>query len=103
MSTTHNLKCWPEPFAAVASGIKTFEVRVDDLPYAVGDTLILREWCPDLYKDAIADGSSQEEAMDFAYTGATCAVRVAYCWRGAPLLPPGLVAMAVVRGDADAP
>ena len=40
MSTTHDLKCWPEPFAAVASGIKTFEVRVDDRPYAAGDTLL---------------------------------------------------------------
>ena len=101
MSTTHNLKCWPEPFAAVANGIKTFEVRRDDRPYAVGDTLILREWCPGLYEGAIADGSSQEEATDFAYTGARCDMRVTHCWRGAPLLPPGLVAMAVVRVDEE--
>jgi len=101
MSTTHNLKCWPGPFAAVASGLKTFEVRKDDRPYAVGDTLLLRAWCPDLYEGAIADGSSQEEATDFAYTGATCAVRVTYYWMGAPL-PPGLIAMAVVRVDEEA-
>jgi len=67
----------------------------------VGDTLLLREWCPGLYDDAIADGSSQEEAMDFAYTGARCDVRVTRCWRGAPL-PPGLVAMVVVRVDEEA-
>jgi len=102
MSATHDLKCWPGPFAAVASGLKTFEIRKDDRPYAVGDTLILREWCPGLYEDAIADGCTPVEAVAFAYTGARCDVRVSYCWRGAPL-PPGLVAMAVVRVDEEAP
>jgi hypothetical protein len=44
---THELKIWPEFYAAVASGIKPFEVRWgDDRPYAVGDQVNLREWDP---------------------------------------------------------
>jgi len=44
VAKVHELKILPEFFAAVASGAKTFEVRRDDRGYAVGDTLVLREW-----------------------------------------------------------
>lgn len=40
----HDLKILPIYFEAVALGIKTFEVRKDDRPYQVGDTLLLREY-----------------------------------------------------------
>lgn len=43
---THDLKIWPGYFAAILDGSKTFEVRVDDRGYAVGDLLRLREWSP---------------------------------------------------------
>lgn len=46
LSRVHDLKCWPEPFAAVASGAKTHEVRKDDRGYMVGDALVLKEWDP---------------------------------------------------------
>lgn len=43
---THTLKVWREFFDALADGTKTFEVREDDRSFAVGDTLLLREWDP---------------------------------------------------------
>lgn len=43
---THELKCWPEFFAPILSGEKTFELRKNDRDYQVGDLLHLREWDP---------------------------------------------------------
>lgn len=40
---THELKILKPYFDAVVSGDKTFELRKDDRPYKIGDTLILRE------------------------------------------------------------
>lgn len=44
--TTHILKCWPEPYAAMRDGRKLHEFRKDDRGYAVGDKLLLQEWVP---------------------------------------------------------
>ena len=46
----HDLKCWPEYFQAVKSGIKPFELRKDDRGYAAGDILHLREFDPETEK-----------------------------------------------------
>ncbi|MDR3599388.1 MAG: DUF3850 domain-containing protein [Desulfosporosinus sp.] len=43
---THYLKATPEFFKAVKSGEKTFESRINDRDYQVGDTLVLQEWLP---------------------------------------------------------
>lgn len=73
----HELKSWPQYFAAVVSGVKRFEIRKTDRPFAVGDTLVLRDWNPDT-------GS---------YTGRSCAVRVTYLTH--MFLPPGLVVLGI--------
>jgi hypothetical protein len=80
--TTHELKCWPEPFAAVLSGAKRAEVRKADRPYAVGDVLRLREWDNELAADALADGCTPEEAAEFAYTGRECRRRITHILQG---------------------
>lgn len=42
----HELKIWPEFFADLVSGVKTYEVRRDDRPFNVRDTIHWREWDP---------------------------------------------------------
>jgi len=44
--TMHELKTWPEYFAEVIAGTKTFEIRKNDRGFKVGDMLALYEWCP---------------------------------------------------------
>jgi hypothetical protein len=42
----HELKCWPDFFVPVLTGMKTFEVRKNDRNFKLGDVLWLREWDP---------------------------------------------------------
>src|SRR4051812_13772091 len=45
---THDLKCWPGSWEAVASGLKKHEIRVADRDFKVGDDVILREFMPNV-------------------------------------------------------
>lgn len=70
----HILKADPVPFDAVAAGVKTCEVRVDDRGYEVGDILILRR--TKLGHDQRPDGSSAE------YTGHLVVLNITHIQRG---------------------
>jgi uncharacterized protein DUF3850 len=43
----HELKSWPQYFKKVVDGSKTFEVRLNDRDFKVGDFLFLREYDPE--------------------------------------------------------
>ena len=75
----HALKTWPAPFEAVVDGRKRFELRVDDRPFRVDDTLLLQEWDPTTAE----------------YTGRNCAVRVLYILASGFGLPEGYVCMSI--------
>jgi ASC-1-like (ASCH) protein len=46
---THTLRILPEYFEAVKDGRKTFEIRLNDRGYNVGDSLVLQEFASGLY------------------------------------------------------
>jgi hypothetical protein len=60
----HTLKTDPEVFQAVLSGAKTFEVRLNDRGYAVGDALFLRE--------TRFTGAEMRAGAPLVYTGREC-------------------------------
>ena len=41
---THKLKTWPQYFSAIKDGRKSFEARLNDRDFHVGDILCLQEW-----------------------------------------------------------
>lgn len=67
MSTTHDLKTWPDYWLAMDVGVRTFEIRRDDRDFRTGDVLLLREWDPHTCE----------------YTGRVLARRVTYVLRDA--------------------
>jgi hypothetical protein len=77
----HDLKCWPEFFEPLWARVKTFEIRLDDRGYQVGDTLTFREW--------------SEQA---GYTGRWISANVSYVLGGCRL-PPHHVCMSIVETD----
>lgn len=82
----HDLKVWPEFFAALATGRKTFEVRKDDRGFREGDRLILREWHP----------------TDAAYTGAHIEASIGYVLRGGQFgIEDGYVVLALTGPDLE--
>jgi hypothetical protein len=103
----HELKTWPEPFAALAAGLKTFEFRRDDRGFAVDDVLVLREWAP--HREWLAGGTPYppEFAPDLGpgksgkpvpgeYTGNFLRRRVTYLARGPAWgIPAGFVVMSL--------
>jgi hypothetical protein len=90
MSKTHELKTWPEPFAAIVRGEKRHEIRRADRDFAVGNVLHLREWIP---SPPTHDGLAR-------YTGRELRVRVTYLTRGGEWgLPSDVCVMSVEAID----
>lgn len=77
--TDHELRCWPEHYAAIERGAKTCELRLNDRNYQTGDTLYLREF----------------EPLQNAYTGRSLHVLVTHIVSGGPWLAPGYVALSI--------
>ena len=65
MPKTIYKKTWPKFFEAIASGSKTWEMRLQDFDVAEGDTLVLQEWNPETKQ----------------YTGRSITKRVGYVGR----------------------
>jgi hypothetical protein len=86
---THEFRCWPDPFEAVANGHKRFEWRRDDREPRVeaGDYLHLREWEPPPPSVPLHLG---------LYTGRSISTRVTYTLRGPAFgMPEGYVVMSL--------
>lgn len=63
----HELKIWPQFYARVADGSKTFEIRDNDRSFQTGDKVILREWDPKPINptDAMPVGFTGNPALEF--------------------------------------
>lgn len=71
----HELKTWPEPFEAIRSGKKRYEIRYDDRGFAVGDVLHLLEYDP----SRVADYRTPKS---LGYTGEKLWAKVTYITPG---------------------
>lgn len=63
----HCLKAWPEPFLDVAEGRKTFEYRLADRDYRVGDVLVLQEYNPE--RDSLTGECTAVRVLHILYGG----------------------------------
>ena len=77
---THDLKCWPDYFDAIAAGLKTAELRKNDRDFKVGDTLVLLEWRP----------------TTFEYTGRSVKTKIRHI-ANVSIWAPGYVLMSIER------
>lgn len=91
MSTTHDLKCHPEPFQAKLDGKKPWEFRKDDRGYQLGDIFHEREWVPK---------PTGSDPKDGYYTGRTLDELVTFILRGPDFgIPEGFCIMTTERLD----
>lgn len=101
--TVHRLKTWPEYFTQVWDGHKTFEIRIDDRGYKVGDVLLLQEYWPkhQVLEKAIAHQPKHLDEHGGIYTGRAieCTVTYILVGDGTTFLHVGFVAMSI-RIDA---
>ncbi|MFA6321796.1 MAG: DUF3850 domain-containing protein [Candidatus Omnitrophota bacterium] len=70
----HELKTDPEVFQSVCDGFKTFEIRLDDRGFKVGDDLLLKE--------TFYTGEEMKQGKPLQYTGRDYYSHVNYILRG---------------------
>lgn len=75
----HELKTWPGFFNDVLIGTKTFEVRMDDRNFQVGDVLILCGWDP---VREIFTGMRCSRAVTYKLPGGQFGIQPGYCVLG---------------------
>lgn len=75
----HDLKIWPRFFDLVRKGEKSFEVRKCDRPFAVGDTLILREWNPAALPEGSYTGRVTEKVVIYIMHGPAFGIEAGHC------------------------
>ena len=75
----HDLKVHSGYFAALKSGAKPFEVRLDDRGYAVGDALLLREWDPER---EVYTGERLRRVVTYKMSGGRFGLDSGYCVLG---------------------
>jgi hypothetical protein len=85
---THELKTWPSVFRDAVDGIKTFEIRKNDRDFAIGDTLVLKEFDP---------AKSTATSSLRAYTGEEEEFIVTYMIQGRFGLPPDICVMGIKK------
>lgn len=76
--TTHDLKTDPEVWAAVSDGSKTFEIRLNDRGFAVGDMLQLLE--------TESTGEQMRNGAPLVYTGRALIRKVTHILTGYGLM-----------------
>ena len=90
----HELKCWPQYFQAVVLGKKTFEIRLDDRDFRVGDMAILKEWNP---IDREYTGQVEEFGISYVMSLKAYADVKGWGWRIARYLMPNLVILGITK------
>jgi len=72
----HLLKTWPEPYDAVATGQKHYEIRSDDRNFKVGDHLLLKRWDP---KKERYTGKKMQVAVTYKTSGGEWGLPTGLC------------------------
>lgn len=96
----HSVKCSPEYFSALKSGIKTFEVRKKDRPYQIGDFLAVNEFAPFDYQFG-----SEDELESFSrvingtgrYSGNCLMFKITYILDDPQFCKDGMVVLGLAR------
>ena len=83
----HCLKTWPEYYRPLKAGVKPFEVRKMDRPFAVGDIILAQNF---VRGDVI-----------WGYTGEECAVRISYILVDYPAIEYGYGVLGVKSASID--